>query len=218
MGQEHFQAGVPVGGQGGDLGVGAAAEARQHRVQEPVHRRLGGRAGHIPRDRCGHRLTRKGGRHVPDGRDAPGERRQRAGPEVVHPDRFLLAHRLSQRRADQVHVGIDAPGDDEQAVGAEFALPGHHAPDLGYPAILYPDVGDLTMPRGNHGPAADDELTTRNYQPLLAGQCDAGGCRTQNSLPSGSARMCHCHPASRSEQSITTTRAHLAGTDVAHGA
>jgi hypothetical protein len=67
-----------------------------------------------------------------------------------------------------VHVGVDASGDDQQAVGAEFALAGHRAPDLGYPAILHPDVGDLLMARGNDGPAADDELKTRDQHWFLA--------------------------------------------------
>src|ERR1700733_11584580 len=101
------------------------------------------------------------------GREAPGEGRQRAGPEIVHPRGFLRAHRLRQRGADQVHVSVDAPGDDQQAVGAEFALAGHRAADLGYPAILHPEVGDLPMARSNDGPAADDEIETRNHRSFL---------------------------------------------------
>ena len=48
-------------------------------------------------------------------------------------------------------------------MGVEFALASPRAPELGYTAILHPDVGDLTVARSNNGPAADDELKTRNH-------------------------------------------------------
>ncbi len=161
IGQEQLHAGVPVSRQAGDLGGGTFPEASEHRVQEPVHRCLGAGACHLPRDRRGHGLAGQRERHVAHGRDAPGDRRQRAGPEIVYPDRLLLAELRGQGSVDQVHVRIDAAGEDEQAIGVELVLPGHNAADPGYPPVPHPDVGDLAVAGSDDRPVADDEVKGR---------------------------------------------------------
>ncbi|MDR0345101.1 MAG: hypothetical protein LBI49_18715 [Nocardiopsaceae bacterium] len=180
-----------------DLGGGALAQPGQHRVQEPVRRCLRAGARRFPRDRRRHRFAGQRERHVPQGGDAPGERGQRAAPEVVHPERLRPAGRLGQRGAHQVHVRVDAAGEDQQAAGVKL-VPARHGPaELRDAAIPHPQVGSLLPVRGDEGPAPDDELESGGSHPGIVARRGrlravgpAAACRTigcHGSAPAGPA-------------------------------
>ena len=161
--QEHLDARVPAGGQGGDLRQLGVAQAGEHGMQEPVDGGLGARAGHIPGDGLGHGLPRQRERHVAEGGDPAGDGGQRAGPEVVGPDRLARlrgGHLRGELSAHQVHVGIDAAGDHQQAAGVDLPSAGHGPAELGDLAAGDAHVGLLPVTRRHDRAVADNEVKT----------------------------------------------------------
>jgi hypothetical protein len=161
IGQEHLDAGVPVGGQGGDLGQLGFAQAGEHGMQEPVNGGLGPGAGHVPGHGLGHGLAGQRERHVADGGDPAGDGGLRPGPEVVDPGRLArLGGRYlrGELGAHQVHVGVDASGDHQQAGGVDLPGAGHGPADLGDPAARDTHVGLLPVTGRNDRAVADDKV------------------------------------------------------------
>jgi hypothetical protein len=83
---EDFQRAVAFGGEGRDLGKVLRRRVGQHRVEDVVHARVTRCGGAVACERLGKCLTGPLERHVADRRDSAGDRRQRAGVEVVDPE------------------------------------------------------------------------------------------------------------------------------------
>jgi len=160
---------VPAGGQGGDLRQLGVAQPGEHRMQEPVDGGLGGGAGHIPGHGLGHGLAGQRERHVANGGDPAGDSGQRAGPEVVHPDRLTRlrgGHLGGELSAHQVHVGIDAAGNHQQTAGIDPPRSGHGPAELGDPAAGDTHVGLLPVTGRHDRAVADNQVKELSRHPV----------------------------------------------------
>ena len=158
----------------GDLRQLGVAQAGEHRMQEPVDGGLGAGAGHVPGHGLGHRLARQRERHVADCGDPAGDGGQRAGPEVVGPDRLAPlrgGHLGGEVGAHQVHVGVDAAGDHQQAVGVDLPGAGHGAAELGDPAAGDAHVGLLPVTGCHDRAIADNQVKALLCHPGILARC-----------------------------------------------